>query len=126
MIAALLLLVSLLPHESIVTQQCDMVEVNHVYSDTGDLRLSQVIWLDWSRDFDRYDVVDWRMLADVGLPIMSSRKYVCDWFDKKCKRHLRVVALVYRETWTIVDPELAAREVWPENRRRLIHGKATK
>lgn len=110
----------LLPSRTVTTDTCDVVEVNHVYSDTGTHAISQVIWWSWNKDFDRYDVVDWRMLADVGMPFRVSGEYVCDWLDKKCRCNFRVTAAIRRETFTLNDPEVAAREVWPEARRRKL------
>lgn len=116
----LLSIATLLPPSVVVTERCDIVEVNHVYTDTGSHTLSQVIWWEWCKDFDRYNVIDWRMIEACGKPTQIGRKYVNEWYDNKTRSHLRVIAYIYKETWTLYDPEIKAREVYPEVRRRKL------
>ena|SRR3990167_2149182 len=115
----LLFLVLLLPTDRIVCDTTDEVEVNHVYSEDGEHRFSQLIWWDWNTDVNRFDIVDWRFVKDADMPRRVGRSYTVEWTDKRhC--HRRVVSKAYRTTYTIDDPELQARELLLEHCRRKL------
>lgn len=63
--ALLLLTIKLLainPHELLVRERVDLVEVNHFYDEQGRLVFDQVIFYDWSPEHSRYMVRAWRMV----------------------------------------------------------------
>lgn len=114
-----LLLLSILPHETVVREQVDLVELNHKYSDeTGDLCLEQIIYYEWKNG--RYQVVSWRMLkSPLMIPYRdhSHGGYTAVWVDDQ--NTLRVLrADAFRETFTSHDPELLERTVLPSELRR--------
>ena len=49
---------------------------------------------------------------------IDNRNPVCDWFDEKTRRNRCISAKTYIETWTLIDPELQAREDLPQQERR--------
>lgn len=53
-----------------------------------------------------------------ATPVMRDGRYVSQWQDDKTRTYRRVIATTMRETWTIYDPELAARELLPQMQRR--------
>jgi hypothetical protein len=56
----ILLLLCILPSEKVVTAECDLVEVNHLYDDVGRLTFDQLIYFNWTGS--RYDVIGWHIL----------------------------------------------------------------
>lgn len=108
-----------------LTDHVDLVEVNHCYNADGRLMFDQVIWYNFG--YERFDVVAWRILKNVrngkdefiprhATPIPDSRLHVSFWRDKGVRR--KVIAKIYRETWTTYDPELKEREFLPSKQRQ--------
>ena len=55
------------------------------------------------------------------LPDYRLKIHVSLWHDEKCRGVLRrVEAKMYRETWTVYDPELTERENLPQEKRREL------
>lgn len=114
------------PHISPLVDSCDCIEINHVYDMHGRLVLSQIIALDWNHDAERYDVRAWRLLKqpDRMYPIRSNHGYTSIWHDGE---NLRVLhARTRLETWLQYDPEIKAREVLPQSRRKGLLDRAPK
>lgn len=104
---------------AVVPYSVDVVEVNHVADpQTGQIRLEQVIWWDWCPQCHRYEVRDWRMLAQAGYPVKIDGGWQNKWYDNR--RQIAVVARLRRDTWTWYDVEIEDRSRWPEDRRRKI------
>jgi hypothetical protein len=60
-------------------------------------------------------------LGGHAAPFPDSRLHVSLWHDEKSRGVLRkVIARLYRETWTIYDPELIEREILPQESRRKL------
>lgn len=115
----MLTLLLILPLSPVARDQCDLVEVNHLYDDQGRHVFDQVIWYDWSSAHERYMVRDWRLLkSPEQIPERDWQHggYTVRWQDGECLR--RVWAASYRETWTQHDPELSERDVLPKCERR--------
>ncbi len=101
-----------------VSDQVDLIEVNHFYDENGRLVFDQIIFFDWSEVHGRYHVRAWRLLKRPSqIPQRDWQRggYVTTWHDGDVLRQVRSVAV--RETWTQYDPELAEREFLPKDRR---------
>lgn len=113
------LLMGTVPYAGPVQDTVDLIEVNHYYDyDTALLIFDQVILYRWCPYEARYEVVAWRLLKQESQrPIRDWERggYVATWHDGDILRQVRSVA--YRETYTQYDPELAAREHLPKDRR---------
>jgi len=60
----------LVPLENPVVDHVDIVEVNHFCNQNdGTIVFEQIIWWNFNHEDARYDVVDWRILKDVRLPL---------------------------------------------------------
>jgi hypothetical protein len=147
---AILLLLAINPQSHQTFDRVDRVVISHVYNGDGGLALDQVYWQRWSVNFDRWDIVDWRLLEGVrrhdqqaceqwtrenpegppyvakwigghATPRREGRYWVSDWFDAKSKKWRRVVADQVLELWDACDPELLAREVLSEANRERLH-----
>jgi len=137
----------------VVEDHFDMVEINHLYNDNGNLVLDQIIYWDW--EGDNFHVVDWRPIKD-GRETLTSKEYnirknqqpmfrgerlpvVPKWVGSQMvpvKRDniyrviwwdgnvlRKVTCDVLMTTWTQNDPELEDRELWPKIRRRGLSKK---
>lgn len=109
------------PTDPALLDRVDLIEVNHVYDQSGRPVLDQVIFYRWSHADARYQVVAWRLLRSPGqVPQRDWRKrvYVSQWFDAALLR--KVIAGQRRETWTTYDPEMAERAIYPIEYRREL------
>jgi hypothetical protein len=109
-------------HHPIVIDRVDLIEVNHCYDDSG-RPLSQVIYYDWHERLGRYMVRDWRHLKDDNQrPVYCSRRrlWVAVWYDAKTKLLRQVQAPLFRQTWTLYDPEMANRKIIPDKYRSQL------
>lgn len=114
-----LLLLSIVPHDDIVRDRCEVIEHNGFYDDQGHLVFDQLIFYDWSPERSRYQVRAWRLLkAQSQLPEFVNGQWRCQWLDGETTRC--VTAPSYRRTWTQFDPELAERDVYPKEKRREL------
>ncbi|MEW4564935.1 hypothetical protein AB1K70_20585 [Bremerella sp. JC770] len=110
-----------LPTDPALTDQVDLVEINHVADPSGRSVLDQVIYYRWSRADARYQVVAWRLLRSpqqVPRRDWNQGVYVSRWFDVDLLR--KVIAGQRRETWTTYDPEMAERTIYPIEERREL------
>jgi hypothetical protein len=125
-----LLLLSTLPRLTPPTEQVDLVELNHYYEDHDDAKwlFDQVIFYEWNRDLDYFEVRDHRLMKVAGedytrrdmalTRVHAHGYYLASWRDYG--KHYQVIARHYRETWTQYDPELVEREKLPKEKRRLL------
>lgn len=114
-------LLGVVPTDPALSDQVDLVEVNHVYDHMGRPVLDQVIFYQWSHVDARYQVIAWRLLRSPGqMPQRDwrNRVYVSRWFDAEKLR--KVIAGQRRETWTTYDPEMAERAIYPIEYRREL------
>jgi hypothetical protein len=136
MLAALIIAVSILPQpDAVLRDRCDLIEINHYFSDCGKLVFDQAIFYDWSESDGRYHVRAWRLVkSPAQLPQRdwftppgpldcmrltggtTGRSYSSLWLDGEVMRRVETAAL--RETWTQWDVELAEREILPKENRR--------
>jgi len=118
----LLIIIAILPVETVARESCDRIEVNSFYDDQGRLVFDQLLFSDW--DGERFQLRAWRMVKHQSqLPQLSNQtgRYECRWFDGELERV--VSAPVVSWSRTQYDPELTERE-WlaKEHRRELRKG----
>jgi len=116
-----LLLLGIIPHDDVVRESVDLVELNHFYDEHGRLVFDQVIFYDWSPGDSRYMVRAWRLVKNPNiLPVRDWDRggYRSLWQDGEQLRDIH--ALSFRETWTQYDPELVEREFLPKERRKEL------
>ena len=109
------------PVANVMSDEVDLIEVNHFYDEHGRLVFDQVIFYDWSTADCRYQVRAWRLLkspAQIPYRHWDRDAFVTTWHDGEVLR--RVCAKSFRETWTQFDPELVEREFLPKERRREL------
>lgn len=120
----LLVLLSVLPHETIARESCDRIEVNAMYDDRGLLVFDQLLFYDWQGE--RFQIRAWRMVKNANqLPRLNhaTNRYECHWQDGEVERV--ITAPVVMRTQTQFDPELTERSYLPkELRRELLTAKA--
>jgi hypothetical protein len=113
-----LLAVGFNPTEDIPHNHFDLVEVNHFLDANGRLVFEQVIFYQWSRVSNRYQVQAWRLIkSEAQLPQYDSARhqYIARWFDGEQLREISAQQL--RETWTQKDPEVVERKHLPKELR---------
>jgi hypothetical protein len=104
----LALLLLLLPFSPQPTNRVDVIELNHFYDcQTGQEVFKQ--WLFWDLKDGEWELIDWRLCK--GETLQGDLLLV----DGKLVR-----GESFRETWTDFDPELAARETTPKEKRKGI------
>lgn len=116
---ALLLLIAIVPHETIASERVDLIEVNHFFDGCGRQAFDQAIFWDWCPGDCRFHVRDWRMLKKPSqCPRFDhgTEDAFMLWQDGEVLREVR--ANNYRESWTQHDPELDERRIIPQERRR--------
>ena len=111
---ALLLLASIASPEEI-REECDSVELNHLYDDCGRRVLSQFIFWEWKNGCRV--VRDWR-LARAWDQRRTSRGWVLRFCDGECVRCVETPFL--SETWSQEDRERANNDVLPPELRSLL------
>jgi len=121
MAAVLIIMVCIIPRGAAVHQHYDMLEVNSVHDDQGQLVFIQVLYCEWHRLERAWHVHDWRLLKDHNqVPTLSpiSGIYNARWDDGGVMRHVSCDYL--RKTATNFDPELDDRGSWPQELRRTL------
>lgn len=137
----LLLILAIVPHDSVVRDRVDVIELNHHYNEEGFLLYEQVIFRDWSDFYREYVIVATLTINDPAnqharYPRQDRGRWYCIWEtnDWVCgdpanfvyypRFYWReVTANQYRETWTQgsgLDPEIVeSRSYYREWRRGL-------
>ena len=114
-----LLILSILPRETVATDTVDVCEVNHTFNENAEPVFSQIIFYELKDSTEQ--VRAWRMVRSPSL--MPTRDwanggYVVTWVDGEIPRTVRIRSV--RETFSQYDRELSEREsLSPEHRREL-------
>ena len=135
MTPAIAMLIALtIPHDVVVRDRVDVIELSHFYDECGRHVFDQVIFWDFDWRLSRMEVRAWRMVKQLvsepapgvfphytGLNWQLRRDWerggwVAYGRDGQATREVRASAM--RESWEQYDPELAARDVRPKERRR--------
>lgn len=106
----------------------DLMEINHCYDESGKLRYTQVMCMNWKPDYRRFNVEFWTLIENTDSP--RNRPVVVDHFYSKPQprwryqfrfRHSTGNAMIYsqmlRETKTVRDPERDDKQIWPQENR---------
>lgn len=122
MAAFLLVCFAILPHDAATVDRVDLVEVNHFYDENGKRVFDQLIFYDWRPVQGDYAVRAWRLMkSEQQYPVKDWRRNEWSVTWTECDFQLRQVrARCFRETWTQYDPELAARDGLPKERRKRL------
>jgi len=104
------------PQECVTRDCVAVVEFNHVYDEHGKERLVQVVF--WDRCGSDRVCVDWRMWRLKLRPRLTPRGWLLRWHDSGVLREVSAVS--WEETHTQFDPEIAARDTLPQERRRKL------
>ena len=113
----------LVPHELILLDTADVIELNHFYDPEGRKVFVQVIFWEWRGEEEAFRVVAWRLWkSPAQTPERDWQRggYRTLWLDVDHPRLIRAPSL--RETWTQYDPELEDRQFLPPDRRRGLAG----
>lgn len=91
-----------------------LLEVNHRHNANGSEAFVQVIVWDWSPDYRRYDAQAWVMIEDWHW---DGQRLIA---RAEGGRPLEFRGRLFRETWTLVDPEVENRILFKERYRRKV------
>ena len=116
----LILLLASVSQEPVVIDQCDLLEINHHYTQEGRLVFTQYIFYEWDHYNHRHQVIAWRLKTHMK-GVLKNRDWVNNtyrfkWNDKGTMREVR--SSLFKETWTTFDPELLERDYFPKDRRK--------
>jgi hypothetical protein len=102
---------------SVHVRHFDLIELNHCYSAEGAKCFDQVILWDWSPDYRRWHAQHWVMPYDCNYPEKhGAGTHSFRWVDSTSCIEYR--AKLYRETWTLGDPERQNLKLFPAELRR--------
>lgn len=108
----------------IPTDTVDAIEINHFYCGEGNLVFTQAIFWEFSDSEPRLRVVAWRLWKDPSkTPTRRGKEWELVWADGETLR--RVEARLFRESWTMHDPEMSNRSEWPTHKRRGLFKRRT-
>lgn len=116
----ILLLLSIIPHDQVVRDSYDSVELNHYFDEEGRAIFDQIIFYKWRDIYAGDDIVDWRLVKQWGHIPQRDRQqggYIMI-FDEDPTRVVR--AKSFEETWTQHDPELTGRDTLPKEFRENL------
>ena len=106
------------PPRIAAAEHIDLIEVNHYFDGSGKSVFDQLIFYNWDKTANRFNVVAWRLLKNPNqLPIRNAQNgmYYASWHDGKI---LRVIHADHKmETWTQYDPETYERRFLPKSCR---------
>lgn len=132
----LLLLLSILPHDTAIRERVDQVEVQQSFSwcgreqENGDvdyvlkLTFCQILFRRWDRDRGEHVIEAWRMAKPAMQYGYSHSRGVHEirWFDGDIERCVETKSLVYSAA--DFDSELIERNSWPKEwRTDLLKGR---
>ncbi len=112
---------SVVPHEVVVSDEADVIELNHYFDENGKRIFDQAIFWQWCDARAEHHVFAWRFAKQPGqVPSRdwSRNGYVTIWFDGKTLRRVRSYSM--RETWTQFDPEVHDRAFFRQSERREL------
>lgn len=93
-----------------------VIELNHCYDKHGDHKFDQLILWDYSPDWHRTHVIQWQFLSR-EIELRPGQKLA---ILRREGREVWIKGGIYRETWTIRDPERANVAVFPHKYRRAV------
>lgn len=103
-----------------ISQQVDLIELNHFYDDLGRHAYDQVIFYEWSPDYRRHDVIAWRLVERFeDYPKQNFGVWSVRWLDSETFKIKRLVtSRQFRETISFCrDPERENKQLRDERFR---------
>lgn len=105
-----------------VAESVDLIELNHKYAKEGKHTFSQVIFYERAPETGKYRVRDWVLVETQEslnrIPVLRNGVWeTC--FVKDGVLHL-VRSKIFRESFTMNDPEVEDGRVHPKHLRRLL------
>lgn len=113
MIFALLLVLGSSTQEEV--SWVDVIEINQIVKEGGEVALTQVIYWRWEKD-NRLHVVAWKTVPEDFLVHRIKGVWVDEFRDAKSKR--KVYGRGFRFRKSGYDPEIQDRVLWPDCNRR--------
>jgi hypothetical protein len=105
-----------------MTQSVDLVELNHKYGPNGSHTFSQVIFWERVPENGKYRVRDWVLVETQEtlnrIPILQNGVYETCFIRDGIYYHVR--SNLFRESWTMHDPEALDAMKWPKDQRRPL------
>lgn len=98
------------------TRQCGLIEVNHLHTPDGEPLLVQMLIWDWDYSEDRFRVRAWVKAPPHPIPIRRGNEHQIAVRDVQGRR-IVLTSPLWRESWTIEDPEAEERHC--DFRRKL-------
>ena len=95
----------------------DVIELNHVYDDRGEIRFHQLIYWRWHVSDRKYHVAHWRMVDEHYYVARHGIGWRDSYQMPDFGVRYAVDANSYRETWTSYDREIIDHAEWPVDRR---------
>lgn len=103
-------------------ESVDLIELNHKHDRTGKHTFSQVIFWERHPGNGKYRVRDWFLVDDreslSGYPVKRNDRWE-SWFVKEGKTH-RITSPIFKESWTMYDPEVEDKRKWPGDARKKL------
>jgi hypothetical protein len=127
MTTLLLLLLTTIPHDGLLRESFDAMEINHVHAyceetDQYTYQFTQLLFLDFDREHGTHVIEAWRMQRSSGGdkrfadPELNHRTGLWELrFEDR-----RITAQAFRETSADFDVEVREREKLPAGRRREL------
>ena len=94
---------------------CDLLELNHFYSDNGKHAYDQFILYDWCPQYRRHNVVAWVIPGPLDWPVKRGEWWVMKWNYYEGDKNVR--ARMFIETHSMADPERLNRKLHDERLR---------
>jgi len=109
-----------------VSENVDLVELNHFHDCLGRHVYDQVIFYEWAPDTAKYHVRAWCLIEERDIASRRPMKrysddlYEVQWQDRDQNLIRIITSTHYRESWTQVDPERANKRVLDERLRTVL------
>ena len=93
------------------TEHVSCIELNYFHDTKGNLAFTQVILWEITPTTGKFQVRAWCMVNDREAsnrrPVKNEQTgiYQVDWYDAGQKTQRKITSRLYRESWTVVDPE---------------------
>lgn len=94
-----------------VSENVDLIELNHFHDMRGRLVFEQVVFYERAPETGRFQVRAWCMVDDNAdcnrRPVKNetTQLYQVDWLDTDHRLLRKITSRLYRESWTQTDPE---------------------
>ena len=122
------LILLIVPQPDITPDQCDIIEINHVYRvhviedppAAAKVKISKqgsyLLFWDWNALQNNYVCIAWRVWREKQYPMRRGGMWHIHFHDKDLFREVQAVS--FRETWTPWDAEVENRHTFDPAQRR--------